>query len=131
MKKVENFFRSLENLKDVYKYEPPYENVILSGLVALYGLCFEQSWKAMKEILESQGFDESKTGSPKQILKAAYQSGLITDETLWLEALLSRNNVTHAYNHKVALDIIQKTKDHYVQMFLDLKREIENTMSEQ
>lgn len=28
MKKVENFLRSLENLQDVYKYEPPYDNVI-------------------------------------------------------------------------------------------------------
>ena len=38
-------------IKDIYNYNEPYENVILTGLVALFGICFEQSWKAMKEVL--------------------------------------------------------------------------------
>ena len=50
MKKFDNFCSSLNNLKDIYNYEEPYENVVLTGLVALYEICFEQSWKAMKEI---------------------------------------------------------------------------------
>ena len=52
MKKFDNFCSALNNLKDIYNYEEPYENVVLTGLVALYEICFEQSWKAMKEILE-------------------------------------------------------------------------------
>ncbi len=52
-------------------HDEPYENVVLTGLVALYEICFEQAWKAMKEELEDNGFDESKTGSPRQILKLA------------------------------------------------------------
>ena len=35
MKKMENFERTLKNLKDIYDYEEPYENVVLTGLVAL------------------------------------------------------------------------------------------------
>ena len=50
MKKVDNFCAALANLKDIYEYEAPYSNVVLTGLVALYEICFEQSWKAMKEI---------------------------------------------------------------------------------
>ena len=48
MKKFDNFCLALENLNDVYNYDEPYENVVLTGLVALYEICFEQSWKAMK-----------------------------------------------------------------------------------
>ena len=59
MKKFDNFCSSLDNLKDIYNYEEPYENVVLTGLVALYEICFEQSWKAMKEILEHDGVPES------------------------------------------------------------------------
>ena len=33
---------TLNNLKDIYNYEEPYENVVLTGLVALYEICFEQ-----------------------------------------------------------------------------------------
>ena len=51
MKKYEKFYMALDNLKDIYNYREPYDNVILTGLVGLYEICFEQSWKMMKEIL--------------------------------------------------------------------------------
>jgi hypothetical protein len=50
MKKFENFQRALKNLKQIRQYEEPYEMIVLTGQVALYELCFEQSWKTMKEI---------------------------------------------------------------------------------
>lgn len=124
MKKVDNFCYALKNLQDVYKYEEPYDNVVLTGLVALYEICFEQSWKAMKEILENNGVSAGQTGSPRQILKAAYQAGIIEDEQLWLDALVARNNVAHAYNQVIALEIVRKTKEKYCQMFDTLKSEI-------
>ena len=71
MKKYENFCAALENLKDICEPKEPYSNIVLTGMVALYEICFEQSWKSMKEILEWNGFEEGKTGSPRQILKTA------------------------------------------------------------
>lgn len=125
MKKFENFCNALHNLKDIYEYEEPYGNVVLTGMVGLFEVCFEQAWKAMKEVLESNGFSEGKTGSPKQILKTAYQAGLISDEELWLSALTSRNNVVHAYNKAIAMDIVRDTKEKYYKMFEALQRSIE------
>lgn len=122
MKKYENFKAALKNLKDIYDYEEPYNNVVLTGLAALYEICFEQSWKAMKELLVNEGVSEAATGSPKSILKAAYKAGLIDDEQLWLEALatrnnVARNNVAHAYNSAIALQIVRDTKAKYYDMF--------------
>lgn len=125
MKKYDNFCSALTNLQDIYEYEEPYNNVVLTGLVALYEICFEQSWKAIKEVLESNGVAEGRTGSPRQILKAAYQAGIIKDEQLWLDALATRNNVAHAYNQAIALDIVRQAKETYCQMFQSLKREID------
>ncbi len=125
MKKFENFCSALQNLEDIYRYQEPYDNVVLTGLVALYEICFEQSWKAIKEILHDHGYAESQTGSPRQILKTAYQAGMIKDEDLWLSALVHRNNVAHAYNKDIALDIVHATKDHFYPMFCDLKTEIQ------
>lgn len=121
MKKYENFCRALENLQDIYQYAEPYNNVILSGLVALYEICFEQAWKAMKEIMISEGIRDAETGSPKMIIKSAYETGIITDESLWLAALISRNNVAHSYNQAIALDIVRATKERYVKMFMELQ----------
>lgn len=125
MKKYDNFCSALENLRDIYNYEEPYGNVELTGMVGLYEVCFEQSWKAMKEILERDGFGAAQTGSPRQILKTAFQAGMIDNEELWMSALADRNNVTHAYNKAVALDIIAGAKDRYCHMFETLKRQLE------
>lgn len=125
MKKFENFCNAYKNLRDIYEYEEPYGNVILTGMVGLFEVCFEQSWKAMKELLERDGFSEGKTGSPRQILKTAHQAGMIRDEELWLSALVSRNNVSHAYNQEIALDIVRKTKADYYGMFGELKKTVE------
>lgn len=125
MKKYENFKSALNNLKDIYVYQEPYGNVEIAGMVALYEICFEQAWKAMKEILENYGYSEGATGSPRTILKTAYKAGMINNEELWLEALVSRNNVAHAYNEAIAKDIINQTKNKYYDMFMELEQTIE------
>ena len=125
MKKFENFCNAFTNLKDVYRYEEPYSNVEMTGLVGLYEICFEQSWKAMKELLERDGFPQGQTGSPRQIIKTAYQAGMIEDESVWLSALIAGNNVAHAYNKDIALDIIKETKEKFYPMFKMLKKKME------
>ena len=125
MKKYENFCVSLENMKDIYNYEEPYDNVVLTGLVGLYEITFEQSWKMMKEILEIHGFAEGATSSPKMSLRTAYKAGMIKDEELWLSALQERNNVTHSYNRKIAMEIITQAKQKFYKMFCELTEEID------
>ncbi len=126
MKKYENFCAALANMKEIYNYEEPFDNVILTGLVGLYEICFEQAWKMMKEILEMHGFEEGATGSPKIILKTAYKAGMIKDEELWLRALQERNNVAHSYNRAVAFEIVSQAKEKFYDMFCVLKEEIES-----
>ena len=99
MKKFDNLQAAIHNLKDIYSYQAPYGNVEMTGMVGLYEICFEQAWKAMKEIL--------------------------TIEELWLSALTSRNNVAHAYNQAIALDIIRQAKTKYYDMFVELVNEIQ------
>ena len=74
MKKYDNFCKALENLRVVQKITEPYDVLTLTGSVALFEICFEQAWKAMKEILADQGYSESATGSPKQILNSGLGS---------------------------------------------------------
>lgn len=125
MRKYENFCSALINLKDIYQYQEPYDNVIMTGLVGLYEICFEQAWKMMKEILEKHGYSGTVTGSPKSVIKTAYQASMITEEEIWLLALQARNNVVHSYNREVAFDIIEQTKKHFFDMFCNLKEEID------
>ena len=125
MKKYENFCASLKNMKEIFDYEEPYNTVVLTGLVGLYEICFEQSWKMMKEVLEIHGYEEGATGSPKIILRTAYKAGMIKDEENWLRALQERNNVTHSYNEKIALGIVRQAKAIFYDLFVQLKLEID------
>lgn len=125
MKKYENFCKAYENLKNEIVKEPPYDVLSLTGLVALYQIAFEQSWKMMKEILENHGYNEAVTGSPRGVIKTAYAARMINDEEAWLKAMVARNNVAHSYNEDIALGIIRETKEIYVDMFKALKEEVE------
>lgn len=128
MKKYENFCAAFENLKEIYNYDEPYDTVVLTGLVGLYEICFDQSWKMMKEILTAHGYEASAAGSPKTILKTAFKAGMIKDDTLWLEALDARNNVSHAYNREIANYIVKQVKDKFYNMFIDLKDQADKWM---
>lgn len=44
---------------------------------------------------------------------------------MWMSALNARNNVAHAYNKSIALDIIDGAKNKYYKMFEELKETIE------
>ena len=90
-------------------------------MVGLYEICFEQSWKAMKELLENFGYADGATGSPRTILKTAYKAGMISDEELWLDALVSRNNVAHAYNQACLLYTSRLINDRIAQLRRELK----------
>lgn len=118
MKKYDNFCSALSNMKQIYKYTEPHDDtVILTGLVGLYEICFEQSWKMI--------YEASATGSPKIILKTAYQAGMIKDEELWLRALQEHNNVAHSYNEDIDLEIVSQAKESFYAMFCNLKNEID------
>lgn len=125
MKKYENFCRAYNNLKESITINPPYETVILTGLVGLFEITFEQAWKMIKEVLEYHGYAQSSTGSPRTIIKTAFQAGMIDEEEKWLMALSARNNVAHSYNEDVALSIVKETKEIYTEMFGKLKDTVE------
>ena len=124
MKKFENFCKALDNLRLVQDTTEPYDEMTLTGSIALFEICFEQAWKAMKEILTDHGYSEGQTGSPKQIVKLAYSAGMVQDEKGWLAMLVSRNDAAHSYNEEVALGLIQLIKEKYISLFEVLKTEL-------
>lgn len=126
MKKYDNFCKALANLKVGSQLSEPYTVVEQTGIVRLFEICFEQSWKLMKELLEEHGRFEERIGSPKAIIKIAYQCGMINDCEGWLELLESRNILAHIYSDEQALYVIRKLKTDYIALFETLKNEIDS-----
>ncbi len=104
-RKIENYFSSLDTLHEAAVTDYTKNKIILSGCVNTFCLTFELAWKAMKYILEEEGVGHSKTGSPKLILMASLNRGLIEDEAAWLRMLRLRNDESHHYNQASAAEL--------------------------
>ena len=101
------------------------DEIYRMGIIALFEICFDQSWKMMKEILESHSFYPDKIASPRAIIKFAYQYGMIDDEETWLEIQKTRNILAHTYSEDDSLQTVKKIKASYLETFLKLKAEVD------
>lgn len=125
MKKYDNFCKALANLEEGANLEAPYTIVEQTGIVGLFAICFEQAWKLMKETLEEHGRFEEKIGSPRGIIKMAYQCGMIRDSEGWLALLEARNILAHTYSEEKVMEVIGKIKGEYIPLFWELKTELD------
>lgn len=69
------------------------------GIIQSFEFTFELSWKTMKDYLESKGVNAL---FPRDVIKEAFQSGIVGDGEVWLEMLDQRNVLTHTYDQKLA-----------------------------
>lgn len=125
MKKYDYFQKSLNNLDESAKTPPPYSVLERTGLVALFEICFEQTWKLMKHLLEQHSKYPDKIASPRTIIKLAYQYGMIDDESAWLNMQKTRNLLAHTYSDEDSSAAIEKIKAEYLPAFFRFKTEIE------
>lgn len=60
----------------------------------------------LKELLRYEGKSTANTGSPREILKAAYSVYDFIDEDIWLDMLRSGNDMTHIYDGEAAKRLV-------------------------
>ena len=80
------------------------------GLIQFFEVTFELAWKTLKDYLEADGFQ---INSPRDVLKQAFQSGIVQDGHAWIEALDDRNLAAHTYNEETALKIERLIREKY------------------
>lgn len=116
MKKLENYISNLKVLS-----RAPSENLenefIKGGIIDKFCIQLELGWKLLKVLLSYEGRSEAKTGSPREIIKAAYSVYDFIDGELWLEMLKSRNDTTHIYDSHTADALVGKIISDYIPEF--------------
>ncbi len=129
MKKFDNFKSNLAVLSKAYNEDLENE-FIISGIIDKFFIQFELAWKVLKELLRYEGNSIANTGSPREIIKAAYAVYDFIDEGLWLSMLKERNNMTHIYDGNEAKELVKKIIDKYIPMFCLMEEEIERSYQE-
>ena len=120
MKKFDQYSRHLQVLCRA-EQEDITNEFIISGIIDKFYIQFELGWKVLKELLKYEGRQEGNTGSPREILKAAYSIYGFLDEEIWLSMLKSRNSMTHIYDSAEAQKLVHVILDSYIPEFIRLR----------
>lgn len=120
MKKFDHFISNLTVLSGA-KQEDLENEFIVSGIIDKFFIQFELGWKVLKELLRYEGRGVANTGSPREIIKAAYAVYDFIDEAEWLSMLKARNDMTHIYDGAAAQRLVQVILEEYIPAFQHMK----------
>lgn len=79
----------------------------------------------MKDYLEVQGFDVT---SPRMAIQTGFQTELIKDGHVWLDALAKRNLMAHTYDEKLTAEAEHLIISAYYSMLLELHNILEDML---
>lgn len=120
MQKYYNFEKNLSVLEKANQQDITNE-FIVSGIIDKFMIQFELSWKVLKELLKYEGDIVAASGSPRQILKAAFKNYDFIHEKIWLDMLNDRNQTAHIYDGNAAERLAEKILTEYIPEFQSLR----------
>ncbi|MBP9888310.1 MAG: nucleotidyltransferase substrate binding protein [Leptospiraceae bacterium] len=104
-----NFKKAYSQLTE-FMEKPELNKFEVQGLIQCFEYTFELSWKTLKDYLEFEGYD---VNTPRETIKKAFQTGMIEDGNVWLDALEKRNIMSHTYNENITKQTEQLIKTKY------------------
>ena len=126
----DKYVKSLNVLLRAEREKAESDEFYRSGVINTFNLTFELAWKSVKDTLEMHGMDISKTGSPREILKAAYSINFLNDGEVWLDMLKNRNSIVHIYDENAALELCRKIFDSYIAALVNLRELLTEKLSD-
>lgn len=115
----------LSNAVDLAQTRPLSE-LERQGLIQAFEFTHELAWNVMKDYFIYQG-NTTITGS-RDAIREAFSNGLIEDGEGWMEMIQSRNQSVHAYNERIAAEIVRRISGRYrerFEQFLERMEELE------
>ncbi len=98
------------------------QEAIQDSLVRRFEYTLEMSWKSCKRHLTEEGFSEAKIGSPKSIMRLAFESGVITNVENWINYINARQDTSHDYSGEKADRVLEIVNDFLTMRLLFIKK---------
>ena len=117
-----NFTSAVTQLTEFIE-KPELNKFELQGLIQCFEYTFELAWKTMKDYLEAQGFDVK---TPRSAIQTAFNSELIKDGHVWIDALEKRNMMAHTYNE----NITNEAKELIIKNYYPMIKSVHSTLKE-
>lgn len=103
--------------------EEPATELAIDGVLHRFEFTFELAWKTIKDYLEYIGIVE-KTGSPREVIKSAFENNLIEDGEGWIDMMLARNQLSHIYDKQMSRDIYFDIKNIYLSLLEEAEQKL-------
>lgn len=106
--RFDNFIKAYKELEEVERLvkQRSLTKLEKQGLIQCFEYNHELAWNVLKDYLEEQGFINI-IGS-KNATREAFKQNLINDGEVWMNMIKDRNLTSHAYDKKLADEIIDK-----------------------
>lgn len=91
-------------------------DIIKEGIIQRFEFTHELAWKAMKDFLEYEGF-QNITGS-RSSTREAFNKNLISEGQVWMDMIESRNNTVHTYHENILQIEYKKIVTLYFPLFV-------------
>ena len=123
MKRFDQYRSALEVLATASSQDLANE-FIQGGIIDKFFVQFELGWKLFKALLAYEGAPVAASGSPREIIKAAFRYFDMLDEEIWLEMLRARNDTAHVYNGQAARALVDTIIECYIPEFQHVQQAI-------
>lgn len=122
--RFEHFSNAFKQLKFAKKLrnERNFTELEAQGVVQAFEITQELSWKVLKDYLEEQGTTDL-FGS-KNVVREAFNVGLISNGEIWLDMIKTRNLTSHIYDESE----ISKLLVVILNIYIDVFRQFEDNM---
>jgi nucleotidyltransferase substrate binding protein (TIGR01987 family) len=110
--RFDNLQRAYQRLRwamEIYQQDPS-DELIGMAVIKAYEFTFELSWKTLKDFLAYNGIDAK---LPREVLKQAFATGLVSEGQLWIDMLEERNLMAHTYDDTRARKAVDQIQERY------------------
>ncbi len=83
------------------------------GVIQRFEYTLELAWKLLKDYLEHQGLTLPEI-TPRRVIRAAFESGLIAEGDAWQRAIDDRNKMAHTYDLPAMEQVIDNIRRDYL-----------------
>jgi len=121
IQRLNNWARALAQLSRFMEREE-LDELQEQGLIQSFEYNHELAWKTQKDFLEDRGVKD--LYGPKDVVRAAFKLGLITNSQVWLAMIKDRDLASHSYKEDVTREIVDHIADEYYEEFQKLHRKL-------
>jgi nucleotidyltransferase substrate binding protein (TIGR01987 family) len=122
--RVKELEKCLKKFEEVLNIER--NDIVRDSAIKRFELCFELSWKVIKDYLNKEGI---LCRSPRSCIKEAFSIGLIENEDELLDILEDKNLSVHTYDEELAEELYSRLKNHFIAMS-ELFKQIKKRLAE-